>query len=142
MTSNLISSLQATLHKYVTFVIGLPGSGKTWFIDNVLNVNGQYDLVIDDPKDLQQINYGITENLNMVIADPWLCDPDIRAKAEKKFNEVGWYVCYHWFENDPEKCMKNIKYRNDGRIITDLSVFNYKYPDRNISIMKIWTPPD
>jgi hypothetical protein len=125
--------------KFASFVIGLPGSGKSWYIENVLNAQGAFDLVIDDPKDIQRINQGISEHKHMIIADPWLCDPKIREKALAKFNEAGIYVFQHYFENDPEKCMKNIAYRNDGRIVTNLSVFNYVIPEYH-QVIPIWTP--
>lgn len=128
--------------KCVTFVIGLPGSGKTYFIENIINRDGFYELVIDDPTDPKLVDEGIAEGKNMIIADPWLCNPNIRQFAYDKFYNAGWFfVSTYFFENDQEKCRKNIEYRNDGRLIKNLDVFNYSIPE-GVDTIPIWTPPD
>lgn len=127
---------------WVTFIVGLPGSGKTHYIKNSLNIQIPNSLVIDDPKDTFDISRGIERGGRMIIADPWLCDPSIREKALNKFVELGnWGYDVYFFENNQEKCKRNIAYRNDGRVITDLDVFKYELP-KYTSTIKIWTPPD
>lgn len=124
----------------VTFLIGLPGSGKTWYINNVLKSKG-YDLIIDDPKDSKEIDRGIAEGLRMLISDPWLCDLDIRRRAVAKFRDNHWGVDAIFFENDQSKCKKNIRRRNDGRLVNNLHAFNYDVPP-GVQTIPIWNPPD
>lgn len=66
--------------------------------------------------------------------------------------EMGWtanpnyYGNINWifFENNKEKALKNVKFRNDGRKVKGLIEFlsqNYFIPDEDIPyIVEIWQP--
>ncbi len=83
-------------------IVGLPASGKTTYAKNHLK---EYYL-IDDPKDF---NKDITPYLdrNVVITDPYFCDGKILKKAEAMLFDNGMIVEKIYFENNPEKALKN-----------------------------------
>ena len=102
-------------------LIGLPGSGKTHYVKNKL----EYDYFVDDPRSLEDFPDNFISHKILVIADPWLCCPQIRKIAIKwlkqKYYSHQFRIIY--FENNPEKCLKNIELRNDGRNVSN--TFNY-----------------
>lgn len=53
--------------------------------------------------------------------------------------KLGYEVKCIFFENDKEKCLNNIRHRNDGRVISKdgLASFRYEVPD-GIETLKIW----
>lgn len=124
----------------VKLIIGLPGSGKTYFAKT------KYPkfTLIDDPganKDallLMMYHLNVTK-WDLVVTDPILCAEKDRNKAIELFISKGYEVECVYFENDPQKCRKNLVYRNDGRNISSFTCFSYKIPD-NVETIKIWQP--
>lgn len=117
-------------------LVGMPGSGKTFWA-NSFQPN---KYVIDDIKNLNQLPDKFE---NLIISDPYFCITSIRNKANeilsKKYEiKVEWI----FFENDKEKCKRNVQHRNDGRkvfgLIDQLSTL-YEIPS-NINPIKIWIP--
>lgn len=113
----------------IVLIIGLPASGKTYLAKNKYVPLG-YRL-IDDPKELPVLN----KKEDYVICDPWLCDPSIRSCFYLLYGDFEVEEIY--FENDHEKCRKNIAERNDGRKIGNLNHFKYQIPE-GIKPLKIW----
>jgi predicted kinase len=99
----------------IVFVVGLPGSGKTHLAKQMSETQGL--VLLDDLNSLDNLFGVLASQDSCVITDPNLCDPSIRAKAvqviKSKFDDVQ--LEWIFFENSPEKCRKNIQYRNDGR---------------------------
>lgn len=93
----------------ITLIIGLPGSGKTWYARNVLGGTIVDD--IQDLKDLPNINDDFT------IIDVNFCDQRILNQAKHmlrlKYTNVSFQEIY--FENNPKKARRNVERRNDGR---------------------------
>lgn len=129
----------------VFMIIGLPGSGKSHLIEKEFAKGTPKDtlynfgLIVDDPTDLTKISQAIEGERNIVIADPNLCNPDIREKAVQMFKEAGYNIKYRYFENNQEKCKRNIAHRNDGRNIKNLDYFNYQIP-KDAGVETIWQP--
>ena len=99
----------------VTFIAGLPGSGKThlaqslasqcdpvhvWYVDDITSTD---DLV--GP-------FGSAYIKHLIVTDPHFCRPTTRPLAEGVIWE--WYkLPVHWifFENNPQQCRRNVMHR-------------------------------
>lgn len=121
-------------------LVGLPGSGKTWYANNVL----EYDYFIDDPKRLDEFPRDVNQSDRIVIAHPMLCAS--RKLAEPFLasmypdHETQWI----FFENNPQKCKKNVVYRmkqgdnrNLGNSIDHISSL-YCIPS-DVKTLSIWS---
>jgi hypothetical protein len=101
--------------KQITIIIGLPGSGKSHLLEK--EFSDQKYTVVDDPMQSSDIPSDFPEHL--VIADCRLCRDSIMTAfhnfIEKKFGDVQINKIY--FENNPEQCLRNVAYRNDGRLV-------------------------
>lgn len=86
-----------------TLIIGLPGSGKTFLGKQFVNF-------IDDPTELP-----FPSAEEVAIADCNLCNPNVRQRAVDHLTKLGYNVSCVYFENNPDKCFNNVKFRNDGR---------------------------
>ena len=113
----------------VTFIIGLPGSGKSTLIEHYKThpfidykiyddwMNWTYD---DQDKEFTaDINYStliqdIEQNLNIIISGIGFCDNEFLQKSEYylKSNFPNLKINKVYFENDPIKSKANIKYRD------------------------------
>lgn len=100
----------------IIFIVGSPGSGKSYL---AMDLSEEDDAVIvDDPKDFSEIEKAIkTSSRDVIIADCFLCEEEVRLKAEQRIRlldqkaQLVWY----FFEKNPEQCRKNVELRNDGR---------------------------
>lgn len=125
----------------ITLLIGLPGSGKTWYAQNVL----EYDVFIDDPKDLSDFPRDINSSQHIVIADPMLCVGLDRAVSFLMEVYSEHSIEYIFFENNPEKCQRNVEYRIENgdirkvNITADILVKQYSIPN-DVKIIPIWSP--
>ena len=138
------------------FVIGLPGCGKTKYIEEFLKTNKNYD-VHDGYSEKhacpEQLRYSARVGRNIIVADIGLCFPNIikeakrSIKAETKINKLDYDFEYVYFANDPEKCLKNIlgrnSYEKDARNIAGISL-QYNPPQNCLEIVtsEIWEDQD
>ena len=135
------------------FITGLPGSGKTTYLENHKPEFGDA-LICDDYyksapgrtvefkgsvyyKDLKE---ALQEGRNVVIADIVFCEEPLRKEAQDRIEalikELGLEVelDYRFFANDPESCRANILNRNRSeRVATELKFIeehtnNYHIP--------------
>lgn len=120
----------------ITLIIGLPGSGKTY----LLNHKYSHCDIIDDIIDLNQLPSKM--NNNIAISDVLFCVKNIRDKAilklSKQYTDVNIECVY--FENDAQKCLNNVKYRDDNRkVLGFIKKYSkgYVLPD-NVIPLKIW----
>ena len=119
-------------------VVGLPGSGKTWYAKNVL----KWDYLVDDPTDFFDFPRDVPPEKTVVVCDPALCMSKTRAKSILGVmypeHEIEWI----FFENDLEQCKKNVAYRNDGRkvnITLEHLSKNYVIPE-GVVPLPVWRP--
>lgn len=121
-------------------IVGLPGSGKTYLATQLLK---PYSIIIDDIVSIEELPKDGLYNL-IIINDPYFCLSSTRNMAEevllRKYGNINWI----FFENNKEKALKNVKFRNDGRKVKGLIEFlsqNYFIPDEDIPyIVEIWQP--
>lgn len=119
-------------------VVGLPGSGKTWYAKNVL----KGDYLVDDPFDFVDFPRDVPLDKTVVICDPALCLSRIRAKSILDVMYKGHSFKWIFFENNIEKCRQNIAYRNDGRkvnITLEHLSNHYEIPE-GVVPLPIWSP--
>ena len=103
--------------KEIRLLVGLPGSGKstlgeklakdslTVFIDDFSMLTKDAKVYLDT-KDFKSIE-------TLIIADCPFCISEVREKAKEVLYEKfqGATISEIFFENDPVKCLKNIKRR-------------------------------
>jgi predicted kinase len=103
--------------KTLIVIVGLPCSGKTHLAFGLLEPNGA---LLDDISKLglEALKNSIGAE-QIVITDPFLCRESQRKLAEKHLAEIApdYEVRWVFFENAPEKCLKNVAHRKDGRIV-------------------------
>lgn len=121
-------------------LVGLPGSGKTYRLNQIKELCLLPDVtILDDPKHPQSLTQLLESQVDLVVSDPWLCSQHNREKAEELYKKYNYSVCWVFFENNVDKCKRNIQHRNDGRIIENFEIFNYTIPEGE-EIIPIWQP--
>ena len=123
-------------------IVGLPGSGKTWLARD-LSYSDEYTKIFDDIREgeFDRILTAAKIYELIIITDVNFCDSKIRVKAEEKLKSLG-RVEWIFFENNIDKCRKNIEYRDDGRLVEGtLDRFGkiYVVPP-NVTPLEIWQP--
>ena len=111
-------------------IIGLPGSGKT-YLANKEYVPLGYTL-IDDPKDKTEAKQLALRKIDLVICDPFLCDPKVRKSCVDFFLKEGYEIEYIYFENNPKCAADWIEFRNQTEyrnISKETAVWNYQIPE-------------
>lgn len=95
---------------YVHVIIGLPGSGKTTFM-NTFSSN-YYKL--DDFDDFNRIKV-LNESNVVVLTSNGLCDEKVRIKFIRYVYDLFPLTVIYWyfFENKPDKCVYNTKKRKN-----------------------------
>ncbi len=91
----------------VVFIVGLPGSGKT-YLASAMCLDSR--VLIDDPKRAPKLEPGV----KYAITDPHLCNPETFLQVSRLYPSAFYYL----FENDIEQCWSNIQKRGGGRNIT------------------------
>lgn len=104
-------------------IIGLPGSGKTYLLDSY---KGQF--IYDD--EVPNLTYNdfynnIADDNDVYLADPRLCyyltfERIINRLSTTTLNSMRIIL----FENDPDKCIKNV---TDNKRIRDIITYSRHY---------------
>ena len=129
------------MNKKIILIIGLPGSGKTYYASSKID-NSSY--LIDDIKSVNILTDALLlDNVkNIYITDPLLCIPQnflnclhfLSSRCNVSIEKV-------FFENDIKKAWNNVQKRNDGRIISlDFIQYlsrNYNPPTGSMKIFSI-----
>ena len=118
-------------------LIGLPASGKSYLGRQMIE-NNKKAVFIDDVsmvgiKELEKVieNGGFSD---IIMSDVFLCREKDRQTFVKWISKYDFEIEWIFFENAPEKCLKNIKIRNnngDVRKVEGLIYFlskEYKIP--------------
>ncbi|MFZ2072361.1 MAG: AAA family ATPase [Minisyncoccia bacterium] len=143
----------------ITIIVGLPGSGKTTYIEN--NKNNFKNAVICD--DYHKSSYNHSHNFedsvyyedlkrtlksgeDAVLSDIAWCKTERREILEKNIKnilediKINAEIIFIYFENNPEACKKNVLKRNrNGRMEREMQFIDevsaqYTIPDNAIII--------
>ena len=128
----------------ITMIVGPPGAGKTFLgntMKDIFNIPFIDDISI--PGQLDLFEYNLKLGKDVIIADVFFCLEAERLKAVNFIHKLIQNVEIEWiyFENDPEKCLKNVKQRADGRAVEGLIrhlTKEYKIPE-NVEAKEIWS---
>ncbi len=99
----------------VTFIAGLPGSGKTHLAQHMYWQGNPIETwLVYDITELSQLvgRHWVPNISHMIVTDPHFCRPTTRPLAEGVIWD--WYqIPVHWifFENNPEQCKRNVMQR-------------------------------
>ena len=101
----------------VTFILGLPGSGKTMLARSLMTE--QSTLIDDFNQHLDAVAAFLTAPTpHLIITDPQAClsSPDrVRDVLEGMLGRC--IIEFIPFQNDPDRAWYNVRDRNDGRVI-------------------------
>lgn len=118
----------------ILLVVGLPGSGKTYWAER------NSDVVVDDITDTAQLPATIANGQTLAVTSPLFCDENVLANAiEYVTSKYGVAPLAVYFENDPIKCKKNVLQRADAKKKVDgfIEMYTKIYSPPN-DAMKIW----
>lgn len=98
-------------------LVGLPGSGKTYYGNSILPENAVF---LDDLTDFDLLMGASKYNEVIIVSDPHLTNDLTRKNAEKLLANAFPDVEIEWlfWENDPTQAFKNVLNRNDGREVS------------------------
>lgn len=122
----------------ILLIIGLPGSGKSHFCKKLPS---DVFYVLDDLQILDGLPEANEQRI-LVIASPNFCYPGVLRGAKRylRGRYSGCSIQCIYFENDPDKCLSNVKHRNDGRQVEQgikLMSKYYRIP-KTITPLTIW----
>lgn len=136
----------------ITIIIGLPCSGKSYLANKISE--GKIPIIDDDFDDKIFVNllakrYFSKDNQGYILTYAGLCDQKILDEElifiNNCFSNRNPIIEFIYFENNPEKCMKNLEHRiqnGDFRNV-ELSIKaltkRYKIPE-GIVPLQIWNP--
>lgn len=131
----------------ITFLVGLPASGKTFLGNTMKDIfNIPFIDDISMPGQLALFEDNLKLGKDVIVADVFLCLEAERLKAVNfvhKFMQklnIEFTIEWIYFENNIEKCLKNVKHRADGRAVEGLIrhlTKEYKIPE-NVEAKEIW----
>jgi len=124
----------------ITFIVGLPGSGKSCLGNEMINENTVF---LDDISKLGVEKIIENKDKDLVISDVYLCLDDERMKAINVINKLIPDCKINWiyFENNPGQCLKNVERRKkdgDDRHVEELVKLLSKDYKPQENIRKVW----
>jgi len=128
----------------ILFLVGLPGAGKSYLAKQFCEKPNT--ILFDDlgvACSIADFKQALMTEKNLVVTDVNLCEASTREKATKLIKSISPNREIEWiyFENNLEKCRKNVEYRNDGRNVEGtLRRFSKTYTiPEEIKPLTIWT---
>jgi len=126
--------------KRFIWIHGLPGSGKSTIANKIVMDNPDENYVLlDDVGSLNKVSDEIDKGSNIILNSPYF-DNYMMFDLDKKLrdilsNNLDYLVDEIWFENNPNKCIENIKNRKNHKIAPEILFgeiqnfsINYKIP--------------
>lgn len=98
---------------HVLFLVGLPGSGKSYYGHEFLKSNPNY-IFVDDCSRIELEN-ALSNNAKIIVANPWFVVENARKQAIALIEKYTSNIEFVFFENNPQQCIRNVEFRNDNR---------------------------
>lgn len=128
------------------WIHGLPGSGKTT-LANEINKDGNY-VILDDIMDISKVKKELEEGNDIILVSPYFDNYmsfSLDVKLKEVLNDFDYDVEEIWFENDPEKCIDNLRSRSEHNIkssliIPEVNIFSLKYKiPSDVEQIEVWS---
>lgn len=136
------AEIENPLHPHAILICGTPGAGKSHLAKELFKTleagNGSWS-ILDDPTNHDDLLNILCLECNLIITDVHLCKVEVREKAEQLLSNLGYTYEIIYFENNPEKCINNLKHRKDKKIIDKFDVYKYEIPE-GVEVREIWQP--
>lgn len=129
----------------ITFVIGLPASGKSYYCRELSEMTG--GVVFDDfslHKDGYINMFKEHRYSNLIINDPYLCFVDeVRIKSKivelLEIEELDCEFKFIYFTNEPEQCLINARSRSDKIVTNFIKECSRVYePEGKMNIVSVY----
>lgn len=130
----------------ITFLIGLPCSGKSTYLSHLRDAE-----IIDDPTSYDEVIKTIenTKSKDIWISDAHFCNSKILDLADTKLLERFWTKHNFdriYFENNPSKCLDNLRLRvstDDNRKVENFikSYSKIYEPNKWFKVIKVGELP-
>ncbi len=136
--------------KNITFVVGLPCSGKSHLAKKLFAEQDSWQhkcLVMDDFIQPEELEFSLQLDQHLILSDPFFCDAKIRCKAIDICNNYSEYVNFHFyfFENSLQKAMNNMNHRkkqgDDRKVEQFIKDLHKIYDVPNYGIVKAFDAP-
>lgn len=141
----------------ITFVVGLPASGKSSFVEDFIREGVPVfdDFMKGSPsafsrcRHLPKIQTHLNQDRDIVLADILLVQPAFRDEVVRELATHAPRIEWVFFENNPAQCLENSARRARAQnedhqtevgLIRDLSI-RYTYPD-NCRPLPVASPAD
>jgi ABC-type phosphate transport system ATPase subunit len=123
---------KANKHK-LTFIVGLPASGKTTYMNKIK----KDEICFDDITDIAKLQECIKTN-DCIVTDPHLCVATRRDKAQLLFADIA-EITWIFFENNKHQCLINAK-NNPEKLISNLIEYYSKIysPPNNYTLLPVY----
>lgn len=118
--------------RYATVVVGLPASGKSHYILNLIKTSGTKvydDVVFDIEKEVSDY---------IIVTHPDFCIPKVLDSVIYRLKKAGFMVEVIYFENNPQQCLENAKNRPDKKVDGYIKYLTtvYSPPSGSIEVWK------
>lgn len=129
----------------LTFIVGLPGSGKSKYAAKTFGGA----VIIDDanriPEATKLIEQTLLAGKDCIVIDPLLCYPHVKQTALNWLKEHKLTAQWLFFSNEPQACLNNIRRRqatgDDRKVIGFISEATKAYvPPVDAKIIPVYKP--
>lgn len=121
----------------VYFVVGPPGSGKSTLLqsgdiptshhfDDFMGGSFKNRKRFTATKHIHEITYLIDTDEDVCLTDIRLCDTNFQREVAGVLSHTCPTIQFEWhcFENQPELCKSNVKFRNGPRVARELELID------------------
>lgn len=136
----------------MVWIHGLPGSGKSHLIAQMVQESSLDWKVFDDTASVEEIVSALHKGQNVILASPYFeeythtgLERELRSRLAR-FGDLE--LSEIWFSNDPDQCIENVLNRRghgiDARsIVPEIPHFSkhYRIPS-DATVVPVWRPED